>query len=140
MWVRVVLLASAVILGGACVVLPVPQRVVRYPTLIGQLVDADTRAPVVGAVISIGETGSGATAVTDQRGDFELISTGRRFPYTSGVTIGEPLAEIGQVWASVSLGSETRRRRIAQIYFTPPSFADPGDARAPPAELGVLEF
>jgi hypothetical protein len=137
------LLAAALPALGACVVLPIPQRVVHYPTLVGQLVHQESGAPAVGVLVSIGEPGACPCTRSNERGEFELVATGRRFPYTSAWALGDedpPTAEVAVIWATLGSGAEATHRRVGQILFYPPTFADPGGRNEIPAELGVIRF
>jgi hypothetical protein len=125
---------------AACVVLPVPQRVVHYPTLVGRLVHAESGAPAAGVLVSIGAPDACPCAHSNESGEFELVATGSRFPYTSAFSFGDPVAKTVTIWATLGHGREAKSRPIARILFYPPSFADPGERNAVPAELGVIRF
>jgi hypothetical protein len=125
---------------AGCVVLPIRQRVVLYPTLVGQLVHAESGEPAAGVLVSLGAPGACPCARSNERGEFELVATGSRFPYTSGISLGDPVAEIVTIWATQGSGEHARSRQVGRILFYPPSFADPGERNAVPAELGVIRF
>jgi hypothetical protein len=133
------LLAAALALAG-CVVLPVPQRVVHYPTLVGRLVHAESGEPAAGVLVSIGEPGACPCTRSNERGEFELVATGSRFPYTSGMMLGDPVAETVTIWATLGSGEQAESRPVGRILFYPPSFSDPGERNTVPAELGVIRF
>jgi hypothetical protein len=138
---RAALLLATTLGLEACVVLPIPQRVVHYPTLVGRLVHAETGEAAAGVLVSIGEPGACPCARSNERGEFELRATGSRFPYTSVWWRGDdPPAEIAVIWATLGSGAGAVRRRVGQILFYPPSFADPGERNDVPAELGVIRF
>jgi len=140
MWTRAALLLVASSLFAACVVLPIPQRVVHYPTLVGRLVYADSGKPAVGAVVSIGPPGAGPSTTADERGDFELVANGWRFPYTTSWREDDPVPGIAPIWATVGEGPGARSKQVGQLMFYPPSFADPGEGNLTPAELGVIRY
>jgi hypothetical protein len=140
MWTRAALLLVASAALGACVVLPIPQRVVHHPTLVGRLVYADSGQPAAGAVVSIGPPGSGPSTTANERGDFELVTSGWRFPFTSAPRDDDPVAAIAQIWATVGSGPAARSKQVGQLMFYPPTFSDPGSGNATPAELGVVRF
>jgi hypothetical protein len=124
----------------ACVVLPVPQRVVRYPTLVGKVVHDESGEAAAGAIVSIGPPGSGPSTRSNERGEFELVTTGWRFPYTSALAGDDPMPVIETIWVTVGDGASTKSQQIGHLTFYPPSFADPGDRNATPAELGVVRL
>lgn len=134
-----ILLAALVVLEG-CLVLPIPQRVVHYPTLVGRVVYAESGSPAAGAVVSIGPPGSGPSTTANERGEFELITTDWRFPHTSALDYGDPVAAIAPIWATVGSGSSARSKQVGQLMFYPPTFSDPGGRNSTPAELGVIRF
>ena len=133
------LLAAALVLAG-CVVLPIPQRVVHCPTLVGQLVHAESGEPAAGVLVSLGEPGACPCTRSNERGEFELVATGSRFPYTSALAFGDPVAETITIWATLGEGESAQSRIIGRIWVYPPSFSDPGERNAVPAELGVIRF
>jgi hypothetical protein len=140
MRVQLALLAAVALGLEACVVLPIPQRVTHYPTLVGRLVHAETGEAREGVLVSIGEPGACPCTRSNEHGDFELVATGSRFPYTSAWERDDPAGEIATIWATLGSGPEATHRRIGQILFYPPSFADPGERNGIPAELGVVRF
>ena len=135
------LLACALALGG-CVVLPIPQRVVPYPMLVGTLVDDRTGEAASGVLISIGEPGACPCTRSNERGQFELDASGSRFPYTAVLWQAEddPPGEIAVIWATLGSGAQATHRRVGHILFYRPTFADPGQRNDIPAELGVIRL
>lgn len=137
---RLGLLCGLALVLEACVVLPIPQRVTHYPTLVGRLVHAESGGARADVLVSIGEPGACPCTRSNERGEFLLVATGSRFPYTSAWVGDDPSGEIALIWATLGSGPEATHRRIGQILFYPPSFADPGERNDIPAELGVVRF
>jgi len=138
---RLRLVAMSLAVAGltpACIVLPIPQRVVHYPTLVGRLMVRATGQPAPDVLVSIGEAGACPCTRTNAAGEFELVADGTRFPWTSGLSCSESMGRIAIIWATLEEAGEPRRRRIGQILFHPPTWNDPGSANDVPAELGTI--
>jgi hypothetical protein len=107
---------------------------------VGRVVHDATGQPAAGAVVSLGTPGSEPHAVANERGDFELVATERRFPHTSALDFGDPVAAVVPIWVTLGSGPDAASKQVGQILYYPPTFSDPGSRNETPAELGVIRF
>jgi hypothetical protein len=83
MWVRLLLLALSLVLGGCLTVpIPLPHMTERSPQVSGKVVDAATGAPVVDARVEFQEN-SALAALTDENGEFRIAATRKPEPFAS---------------------------------------------------------